>query len=59
MAKSLGEWNGYVETGGSREERLRRLQEVPEHFREQVKGHVKTVFALRRRQQEKRGGNIR
>ena len=50
---SLGEWNGYVQAGGSREERRRRLEEAPDHLRGQVENHVKTVFALRRRHQEK------
>ena len=50
---SLGEWNGYVQAGGSREERRRRLDEVPEDLRGQVESHVKTVFALRRWHQDK------
>lgn len=46
--KSKGEWNGYVVSGKSREERRRRLALVPEQWRDQVKRHVETYFAVRK-----------
>lgn len=44
--KSKGEWNGYVVTGKTREERRRRLEEVPQELRDSVKRHVETYFAI-------------
>ena len=44
--QSKGEWNGYVVSGKSREERRRRLDEVPEEWRDAVKRHVETYFAI-------------
>jgi hypothetical protein len=43
------QWNGYVESGTTREERARRLTECPEHLRASVKAHVVTVFQIRAR----------
>lgn len=41
-----GEWNAYVESGKTREERAARLAEVPEHLRASVESHVRTVFLI-------------
>ncbi len=40
-------WNAYVERGPSLEELRRRLAEVPDHWREQVRRHVACNFRLR------------
>jgi hypothetical protein len=40
-------WNAYVERGPDLEERRRRLAEVPDHGREQVRRHVACYFRLR------------
>ena len=40
-------WNAYVERGSSLDERRRRLAEVPDHWREQVRRHVACYFRLR------------
>lgn len=44
-----GEWNAYVESGDTVEERRRRLAEVPEPLRAGVERHVRLAFALRPR----------
>jgi len=46
--KSKQEWNGYVVSGKTPEERRRRLELVPEEWRDLVKRHVETYFAVRR-----------
>ena len=46
--KSRQEWNGYVVSGKTREERRRRLELVPEEWRYHVKRHVETYFAVRK-----------
>lgn len=46
--KSQGQWNAYVAAGKTKEERNRRLSEVPEPVRQQVKNHVMTVFSINR-----------
>ena len=45
--KSLGQWNAWVEGGKTKDERNKRLNEVPEGMKESVKSHVITVFKLR------------
>lgn len=45
--RSKGEWNGYVVSGKTREERKSRLDEVPEEWRDQVRKHVETFFAIK------------
>ena len=59
---SQGLWNAYIELGKDKEERIRRLAEVPKDLRTQVKEHVTTVFKLKKlahekqaRKQRKRG----
>ncbi len=47
-------WNGYVETGATREERARRLAEVPRPWRDSVRRHVEMVFALAARARRRR-----
>ena len=42
-------WNAYVERGPDLEERRRRLAEVPDHWREQVRCHVLCYFAVKAR----------
>lgn len=44
-----GQWNAYVASGRTREQRRARLMEVPEVMREAVRGHVVTVFGVRRK----------
>ena len=46
--KSEPEWNAYVLSGETREERRRRLELVPEEWRDDVKRHVETYFAVRK-----------
>jgi len=53
--KSSSEWNGYVVSGKTREERRRRLEMVPEQWRESVKRHVKTYFAIRKARNDRAG----
>jgi hypothetical protein len=40
-------WNAYVESGKDIQERRARLAEVPDEWRESVRAHVATVFALK------------
>ena len=40
-------WNAYVASGHDRDERARRVADVPEDFRACVESHVRLVFALR------------
>ena len=47
-------WNAYVESGATREERNKRLAEVPEAWREVVKRHVACEFKIRTRLARKR-----
>jgi len=47
-------WNAYVESGATREERAKRLAEVPEEWREGVKRHVACEFKIRTRMAKKR-----
>ena len=42
-------WNAYVERGPDLEERGRRLAEVPDHWRVQVRLHVAYYFRLKAR----------
>lgn len=48
-----GQWNAYVAGGETREIRRERLDECPADYRAGVEAHVKTVFALRRKQAER------
>jgi hypothetical protein len=48
-ARCAAQLNAYVEAGTTRAERARRLAEVPEAMRASVEGHVRTVFAVRRK----------
>ena len=47
LRPGLGPWNAYVERGPDLEERRRRLAEVPDHWREQVRQHVACYFRLK------------
>ena len=47
LRPGLGTWNAYVERGPDLEERRRRLAEVPDHWREQVRRHVAGYFRLK------------
>ena len=49
LRQGLGTWNAYVERGPDLEERRRRLAEVPDHWREQVRCHVLCYFAVKAR----------
>lgn len=51
---SLNSWNAYVESGVDRQERNKRLAEVPEAWREVVKRHVACEFKIRSRLARKR-----
>ena len=51
--RSLGQWNAYVVLGADREERRRRLEEVPKRWRKKVENHVRTYFAITRSKHEK------
>jgi len=53
--KSKQEWNGYVVSGKTREERRQRLGMVPEEWRDQVKRHVETYFAIRKARNDRAG----
>ena len=44
--KSQGYYNAWVTLGKDKEERLARLAEVPEEWREEVRHHVRTVFKI-------------
>lgn len=48
-----GQWNAYVAAGHSREDRLTRLAEVPEQWKDRVKSHVETVFRLAKSKKQK------
>lgn len=43
---TVGNWNAYVESGRSTQERAARLQEVPEALRPRVAAHVRCAFAV-------------
>jgi hypothetical protein len=47
MTRTPPQWNGYVESGATREERIARLAEVPESMRAGVLSHLKTVKEIR------------
>lgn len=59
VARSLGEWNAYVAAGKTRGERRRRLEEAPDGLRPSIESHVRTVFAIRARQQHRRDSRDR
>jgi hypothetical protein len=42
-----GQWNAYVVMGETKEERKARLEECPEEYRDGVRRHVQTSFAIR------------
>ena len=42
-----GCWNGYVESGATKDERRARLGQCPDSLRAGVLSHLKTVAALR------------
>jgi hypothetical protein len=59
---TTGNFNAWVEAGQTRDERKKRLSQVPEQWRKDVEIHVKTVFSLRRwqaRQMKKAKNNGR
>lgn len=47
VVRGLGQWQGYVASGKTREERVSRLAEVPEDMRADVKRHVETIYAIK------------
>ena len=47
VAWTVSNWNAYVEAGMTREERARRLAEVPANLRTEVEAHVRCAFAIR------------
>lgn len=49
LFRCAGQWNAYVEAGKTDEARRSRLAEVPKLMRDSVKGHVNTVFKLRKK----------
>jgi hypothetical protein len=42
-----GQWNAYVTMGRDKEDRIQRLAEVPEAWRDEVREHVRTVFKIK------------
>jgi hypothetical protein len=53
--KSSSEWNGYVVSGKTREQRRQRLELVPEQWRDSVQRHVETYFAIRKARNDRAG----
>jgi hypothetical protein len=53
--KSQGYYNAWVTLGKDKEERLARLAQVPEEWREDVRHHVRTVFKIRADHKRRRG----
>lgn len=45
--RTLGQWNYFVASGGTKDERDQRLAMVPEPLRHHVESHVRTVFKLK------------
>ena len=45
--RTKGQWNAYILAGKTREDRLKRLEEVPISLRDDVRRHVETVYAIR------------
>ena len=43
---TVGNYNAYVGSGTTREERRERLAEVPEEYRDSVESHVRTQFQI-------------
>ena len=41
-----GNWNAYVGSGTTREDRRERLAEVPDKYRDSVESHVRTQFQI-------------
>jgi len=52
--KTKPQWNAYVAGGETREIRRARLAEVPEEWREEVRRHVETYYAVQRFENRKR-----
>jgi len=48
-ANNPGCLTAWVEAGTTRTERNKRLEQVPEQYREQVRRQVETAYALKRR----------
>jgi len=44
-----GAWNSYVEAGKDKSEQLYRLKDVPDKYRNQVIKHMRTVIALKKK----------
>lgn len=53
--RTRGQWNGYVASGKDKAERSKRLAEVPEELREEVKRHVMTMFSIKKFHASKKG----
>lgn len=52
--KTKPQWNAYVAEGADKEERRKRLEEVPDEWRDAVRRHVETYFTVRRYENRKR-----
>lgn len=57
--RSLPQWNAYVESGRTIQERRERLREVPEEWRDAVAAHVAMVWQMKHaaRQRRRSGGS--
>jgi hypothetical protein len=53
MTRSLGQLNAYVEAGKTKEEQLKRLDEVPDKHRKDVIKHMRTVIAIKNKSEGK------
>lgn len=51
--RCLGQWNAWVESGDTLQERRARLAQVPEDMREQVKSHLTLCWHLKNAQRQK------
>lgn len=54
LVRTRGQWQGYVASGKDKTERSKRLAEVPEELRAEVKRHVNTMYAIANKRQESR-----
>ncbi len=43
----VAQWQGYLSQSKSREERDKRLDEVPEKYIKQVRSHLRTLFKIK------------
>ena len=54
QAWTVGNWNAWVESGTTRDERAARLEQVPDNMRDEVYAHVRCAFRAKSERQSRR-----